>query len=385
MKNKLCYIKSIFILFVFTLFLSSFTSFAIGPGEQAEQTLAIVGDTYAGYFYNYLGAEKLEYYIFPADGINNSVNLSIFKTCIEKSSSRYILFCAGINDYVLETNPETFENHLRDMIKLADKNRKYIFFHTYMNFSNANSRKDQYLITAYNIIYQKLANEYSNVYYIDMSNLETNHYAFGDGLHYGKVFYETLHSKLVYQCDSIESRLYMGISPWILIAEKDMMTVTGDSYAGTFVRFENDKDLRLLELARSAKTIEQNGYLMSSAMMSNAKYVLISIGVNDFENQTNLESFEDTLRFYLNLACRTHKKVFLHTYMHFQSERKHNINISKYDDIIKKLSNEYPNTAYIDMHEYEVAEFQMPDLKHYDKAFYDILYDNILSLIRSGF
>ena len=35
-----------------------------------------------------------------------------------------------------------------------------------------------------------LAKEFSNVYYIDMHNLETKHYAFGDGLHYGKIFYD---------------------------------------------------------------------------------------------------------------------------------------------------------------------------------------------------
>lgn len=385
MKNIFYYIKIFFVLLFLSIFISNFASFAVGPGEQTEQTIAIVGDSYAGYLYTFLGSDGLEYYVFPTAGIDNAVNLSIFKAAIERSNSRYILFCSGVNDYVLETSPQVFENHLRDMIKLAGRNHKYIFFHTYMNFPNAAARKDQYIITSYNDIYQKLAKEYSNVNYIDMSNLETKHYAFGDGLHYGKIFYETLYSKLIYLTDSIEASLYISSVPWILIAEKDMLTVTGDSYAGTFVRFEDNKDFKLLELARSAKTIEQNSYLMSSAMMSNAKYILISIGVNDFEKQTSLESFEDSLRFYLNLACKTHKKVFLHTYMHFQSERKLKINISEYDKIIKKLADEYPNTVYIDLHVFEKAEFQMPDLKHYDKTFYDIMYNNIVVLIDNGF
>lgn len=385
MKSFSHYIKSFFILLTLTFFISSFTTFAVGPGEQTERTIAVVGDSYTGYLYNFLGSEGLEYYVFPTAGIDNDVNLSIFKTCIEKGNSKYVLFCSGVNDYVLETSPKTFENHLREMINLAARNHKYIFFHTYMNFPNAAARKDQYIMSMYNDVYQKLAKEFSNVYYIDMHNLETKHYAFGDGLHYGKIFYETLFSKLTYLCDGIEASLYISSVPWMLIAEKDMITVTGDSYAGTFVRFENNKDFKLLELARSAKTIEQNSFLMSSAMMSNAKYVLISIGVNDFEKQTSLESFEDNLRFYLNLACRTHKKVFLHTYMHFQAERKLKIDISEYDKIIKKLGEEYPNTAYIDLHNFELVEFQMPDLKHYDKTFYDIMYNNIIVLIDNGF
>lgn len=385
MKNRFRYIKSIFVLLILTIFISSFSTLAIGPGEQNEQTIAVVGDSCANFFYTFLGSENLEYYVFPTNGIDNEVNLSIFKTCIERGNSRYILLCQGINDYALKTDPQVYENNLRDMVKLADRNHKYIFFHTYMNYSNAAKRNDQYIITAYNAIYQKLANEYSNAYYIDMSNLETKHYAFGDGLHYGKIFYETLYSKLIYLTDSIEAGLYISSVPWMLIAEKNMLAVTGDSYAGTFVRFEDNKDFKLLELARSAKTIEQNSYLMSSAMMSNAKYILISIGVNDFEKQTKLESFEDTLRFYLNLACKTHKKVFLHTYMHFQSERKLKISISEYDKIIKKLADEYPNTVYIDLHAFEKAEFQMPDLKHYDKTFYDIMYNNIIVLIDNGF
>lgn len=368
-----------------SIFMSSFACLAVGPGEQTEKTIAIVGDSYTGYFYNFLGSEGFEYYVFPTAGIDNDVNLSIFKTCIERGNSRYVLFCSGVNDYVLQTDPQVFENHLREMIKLAAKNHKYIFFHTYMNFPNAAARKDQYIIDAYNLVYQKLVKENSNAFYIDMSNLETKHYAFGDGLHYGNIFYETLSSKLTYLCDAIEASLYISSVPWMLIAEKDMITVTGDSYAGTFVRFEDNKDFKLLELARSAKTIEQNSFLMSSAMMSNSKYVLVSIGVNDFEKQTSLESFEDTLRFYLNLACRTHKKVFLHSYMHFQAERKLKVDVSEYDKIIKKLGEEYPNTAYIDLHAFEMAEFQMPDLKHYDKTFYDILYNNIIVLINNGF
>ena len=71
--------------------------------------------------------------------------------------------------------------------------------------------------------------------------------------------------------------------------------------------------------------------------------------------------------------------------MHFQAERKLKIDISEYDKIIKKLGEEYPNTAYIDLHNFELVEFQMPDLKHYDKTFYDIMYNNIIVLIDNGF
>ena len=63
--------------------------------------------------------------------------------------------------------------------------------------------------------------------------------------------------------------------------------------------------------------------------------------------------------------------------MKYSAAVKRDVEIKDYDDIIKKLAVEYENTIYIDMHEYEKKEYEMPDRRHYDKAFNDALYDKI--------
>ena len=149
------------------------------------------------------------------------------------------------------------------------------------------------------------------------------------------------------------------------------------------MRFEKDKKYNLLEFAKAGKTIGQNAYLIDAAIETIAKYILIATSVNDFEKQTTLNAFETNMRKYLNHALKNHRVVFLHTYMNYAAAKKRTIKIEDYDAILKKLAEEYDNTLYVDMHDLEKEEFQMPDKRHYDKAFNDLLYERIDELIKS--
>ena len=50
--------------------------------------------------------------------------------------------------------------------------------------------------------------------------------------------------------------------------------------------------------------------------------------------------------------------------------------VAEYDEVIKKLANEYPNTVFIDMSEFQSAEYQGLN-KYYNKKFYDKLFERL--------
>ena len=176
----------------------------------------------------------------------------------------------------------------------------------------------------------------------------------------------------------------LRLVPWIQVSNENMIAVAGDSYAGTFVHFEKDKKYNLVEFAHDGYTISQNTRLINSAIDSEAKYILISTSVNDFEKQTKRETFEDKMREFLNHALLNHKIVFLHSYMYYGAAKTNDIKIREYDDIIRKLAEEYQNTIYIDMHEYEQEAYQMGDKRHYGQEFNDKMYDVIDKVIEAS-
>lgn len=352
----------------------------IGPGNP-NTGVSVVGDSFAGYFREFKGLDGFEYYIFPVGAINKQLNIVRFVDCIEHGSNPYILFCTGVNDYLLDTTTEEFEKYLRIYIQLAKNYNKYIFFHTYMNFADSPSHKGKASIESYNEVYKKLADEYSNAFYIEMSGMYDVRYMHSDMRHYAREFYDALYAKLMYLIDEINYKQYNLASPWIAMSDRYAMAVTGDSYAGTFVRYESGKYYYMTEFAKDGQTVLQNEVLINQAVDALYKYVLLSIGVNDYEQQSDTFIFEDTLRKFLNHACLNHKIVFLHSYMNYGAANSLNVRINRYDNILRELSYEYPNTIYIDMKAYEILKYQMPDQRHYGQEFNDKLYQEIDKLI----
>lgn len=378
MNYKFLYnkIKKFFIIVLLFITIINIKTLAFGPGEYAKKNIAIVGDSYIEFFKHFVSTDDFDYYEFPAEGITKDENVATFINCIENGDNHYILFCAGATDFLQKIDPSIFENYLRLYINLAKEKNKSIFFHTYMSFYRSELRNDGHTVKELDDVYRKLADEFPNVYYIDMSNLDNEDYAFGDGYNYGESFFITLSAKMIYLTESIESVQNTTVFPWFETTNKSKIAVAGDDFASSFVENEKDK-FDLIDFSKKDTTIARNSSMFYKAMDSDARDVLISIGIKDYEEKTEVAEFEKTLRSYINLACLRHKYVFLHTYVHFMGERANRTpKVAEYDEVIKKLANEYPNTVFIDMSEFQSAEYQGLN-KYYNKKFYDKLFERL--------
>ena len=384
-KNRIfrMLVPSLLIIFLIytNLFASNITIINGNENVVADNTkrkIAVIGDNYAKEFEKNVGYNSFDYYIY-----NNNKNIydaeNVTKTfmALENKEYNFVLFSLGAISTLKDYDANAFYTYMKNYMDIAKRDNKYLFLHTYMNFANSDIESNK--CTSYDLdkVLNRIADEYPNVFYIDMHNFANGGYLLADGKNYNTLFFQTLCAKIMYMVDNINRVKFNVMSNWIRTNNGAVLAVAGDSYAGTFVRFEKDKKYQLIEFAKSGKTIGQNKNLIDSAMDSVARFVLISISVNDYEKQSTLNSFEYNLRRFINHALLNHKIVFLHTYMKYAAAIKRNASIKEYDDIIQKLASEYENTIYIDMHKYEDKEYQMPDKRHYDKVFNDMLYNEI--------
>lgn len=168
------------------------------------------------------------------------------------------------------------------------------------------------------------------------------------------------------------------------IALKDIsLIVTGDSFAGKFCDMESQRDLKIIPYAIAGQTIDQNKIIMAQALNFNEKNVMFSIGVNDMYIETIPYSFESVLRELMVIAEFNKKNVIMHSYLRFFSENYYEkkFDAFMYDSIIKKICSEYDNAYYIDVHDLERHEYISEDLMHYNKLFYDELYNRVFNLL----
>ena len=359
-------------------------TYSFGPGELPEKTRpAIVGDSFAGYFLKFFKDYSFDYYNFPRPTIVDNFNVSLFLECIHNKENGFILFSTGVNDQAYNTNIAVFETVLRNLVDEAKKYNKYIFFHTYMDMYNPKKYETHFQSKDYDEVLKKIANDYKNVIYIDMKNFESRNYIQSDNMHYNKEFYESLRAKFNYEIRLIERKQYGLISDWDLINKSDEIIVTGDSYAGTFYDFEHDRDFSMNLYAIPNKTLSNNSLLILAALNTSGKYALLSISVNDFNAETIPFDFEKEVRKFANESMNNNKILFLHSYMNFPlaATKVKKYRVSEYDEILRKIANEYANVYYIDMSDCEDAIFCMADMIHYGKEFQDILYDRIKTII----
>ena len=74
----------------------------------------------------------------------------------------------------------------------------------------------------------------------------------------------------------------------------------------------------------------------------------------------------------------------MHSYLMFFSDNYYEMRFDArtYDSILKRLCEEYPNnTVYIDVHDLERIEYVSEDLMHYNKLFYDELYNRVFQTL----
>lgn len=160
-----------------------------------------------------------------------------------------------------------------------------------------------------------------------------------------------------------------------------MIAVTGDSYAGFLMTFEDLRDYGMVGYAIAGKTLAANYYRMKEAMHQDLDIVVISIGVNDVINNTEPEEFAKLYHSLLLEGLKYGKTIITHTYLDFKFNNIYKYKAFDYDVVIKKEMYGFDNVYYIDMRDYEKEEYLQNDKIHYNKAFYDVLYDRMKGII----
>ena len=384
-KNRLISILVAILLTIFSVCVNIFASnINIINGaeniviDKSKKKIAVIGDNFAKNFEKNIGYNNFEYYIYnESDNIYNNENVTRTFMALESDDYNFVLFTLGSLSTLKNYDVNVFYSYMKNYMDIAKRENKYVFLHTYMSFTGSDSVNNKCSSVNIDNVLKKISNEYANVFYIDMSNFHNGGYLLVDGKNYNVLFFQTLCAKLMYMRDNINNIQYNTMSDWMMTSNYNVLAVAGDSYAGTFTRFEKEKKYNILEFAKSGRTIGQNKNLIDQSIDSVAKFILISTSVNDYEKQSKLNSFEYNLRRFINHALLNHKIVFLHTYMKYSAAIKRDVEIKDYDNIIKKLADEYENVIYIDMHDYEKKEYEMPDKRHYDREFNDAMYDKI--------
>lgn len=357
----------------------SFQTFAKGPGEiNHSKRIAVVGDSYTGHFVEDEGLERFEPFIFPVGTINNQTNVEIFNKAID-SDNEYILFATGVNDQALSISPGVFETTLREHVKKIEEKKKYLFVHTYMDYKTR-QYGFKYVPNDYDKVLRSIAEDSENVFYINMGGIDKERYDFGDGIHYNQFFNDSLKCKLLYLVDIINYNIYNEETEWMKNADPNIIAVAGDKSANLFYEYEKDKEYNIVEYSSDVK-LKDNIQFINEAMSSNAKYVLLSIGIKDYEEQSDLIDFGEALRIIANKGCETHKVIFFHTYMNYNPSATLKNRIGYYDLILREVADEYDNICYLDMHKYENNNYLKSDAKHYNNVFYDIMYGIIKQFV----
>lgn len=335
--------------------------FAAEHGKIDTQRVAVVGDSYAGYFNHAIGDEGYEYFIFPVGTIYNPLNQEVFEQAIN-SDNNYILFATGVNDQALNTDLSVFEEELRRHIEKIRAMNKYLFVHSYMDYPNKKVGFGSNPPDEYDKILKKFADEYDNVIYIDMSYFAKTKHGFGDGLHYDKFFYETLSSKLRFYVYSIERTVFNTKGSLISEMNRRQIAVAGDLAAYEFFSFENKKDYVLTDFSTPVLSLSESKDQVFKAINFDAQSVFITLGLNDYELQTDLDEFKDTLRQCLNEASKKIKNVFLYASIDYDKNRGLPYESSLYDMAIEDVANEYPNACFINLRNYSKESPQIYDM-----------------------
>lgn len=167
-----------------------------------------------------------------------------------------------------------------------------------------------------------------------------------------------------------------------------LIAVTGDSYAGYLMTFEDLRDYGMVGYAIAGKSFAENYWRMREAMHQDLDIVVISVGVNDVMKGTEPEEFAKLYHSLLLEGAKYGKTIITHTYLDFKYNNNsvNNSNIYKYkafdyDVAIRKEMYGFDNVHYIDMRDYEKEEYLQDDKIHYNKEFYDVLYDRMKEII----
>lgn len=165
----------------------------------------------------------------------------------------------------------------------------------------------------------------------------------------------------------------------------ETITVIGDSYAGYFAGYESFRDYNIDIYARAGESTEVNYLMMQDGVRADSMIYVISIGVNDHTNNIDLDEFRDRIESLIKFCAKNGKRVILHTYMNYIHEypiEYYKYTEADYDKILRELGNKYMNAYYIDMSDYNNEMYLQEDHIHYNKTFYDELYNRMREALK---
>lgn len=202
LKNKFKFFISIILLigsnsiYAATIYNSNDNSNNTSFYNVNNSHIDVCGDSYAGLFCDYESNHQLTLFPCYAAGKNLMENVELFGQALY-SYHKIVLVSIGVNDHFNQTNPAEFERFITNFVINCLMKKKYVVFHTYMPYFVDDKIKRKYSLEMYDNILKGIAIAYSNVYYIDMSDLGHREYISADCLHYSKAFYDYLYIRLV--------------------------------------------------------------------------------------------------------------------------------------------------------------------------------------------
>lgn len=211
--------KKVFIavLLVVAVFVNSITSFSDSVDPKlfnlddslglvkngVIQYIIVTGDSYAGIFCDF---EDLKgcYLIEKAVAGHTVEENEEVMTEAASMPGNILIISIGVNDHYKETVPYVFEATMRRILNTALEHNKTVFMHTYAQYALSLIKPKKYKVSQYNDIIMRLAKEYPNTHFIDMSDLQGTEYILEDNIHYGKDFYDVLFARIIDKFKSID-------------------------------------------------------------------------------------------------------------------------------------------------------------------------------------
>lgn len=164
--------------------------------------IVVTGDSYAQHFLKDESNRDLKFYAFTAEGTTLQENAVHLAEAFD-SINKMVLLSISVNDQVRGTHPAIFEMYLRAVLDRAKETKKIVFMHTYIHHPQADLLIGAFPTFTYDDTIRKLAAEYDNVYYIDMSDCSDAAFSTGDYIHYSKRFNDILYDRLKAKIDEL--------------------------------------------------------------------------------------------------------------------------------------------------------------------------------------
>ena len=174
--------------------------------EDLLDHMSLIGDSYSGYFNNYLLLnvnKKLP--IMAIAGKTLRHNLEYYKSILE-NDKEIILYSTSVNDHLNQSDIIQFMGDVRDFYDLAYKNNKIVITHSYMDYIIDHTYHRDYFIRNkfYDYVLKELSKKYDNVIYVDTNDIKMSSNLMKDGIHYDQNYYAIVFRRML---DTLSKKL----------------------------------------------------------------------------------------------------------------------------------------------------------------------------------